>query len=409
MTRKPKRRRRQGLSMQTWGFVTLPLLLAVILGCWRQQIHSPPLAIIEQPWLNAGPDLPSRDGDVDAVVGLSQVLAGEAPKRTPGRPLNILVLSGGGKYGAFTAGVLVGWTASGQRPVFDVATGISSGAIVATLAFLGPKYDDKLRNGFTVLRRSDLFVWRPIRGLIRGTGLMSAAPLEELLAREITPEVMAELQQAYHEGRRLYIGTGNLITNRFTVWDLTAIAASGRPDAPVLVRKILLASSSVPGVVTPVEFDVEVNGIRYRELHGDAGNMAQAFVRTPGPIPTGSTFWILSAGKVYRDPLKDRPRVFGLLGGGVSNALYALFRSDLVKLYALCAVTGSQFRLIALPQDFPAETSSFAFDPEELQRMFWLGYQMAASGQEWRSVPPDTLPGEATPPRTGLQFVTSRP
>jgi hypothetical protein len=346
---------------------------------------------------------------VEAVLGLSQVLSGQPPKLEAGRPLNILVLSGGGKYGAFTAGVLVGWTASGQRPIFDVATGISSGAIVATLAFLGPKYDDKLRNGFTRLQRSDLFVWRPIRGLIRGTGLMSAAPLEELLAREITPEVMCELQQAYVQGRRLYIGTGNLITNRFTVWDLTAIAASGRPDAPVLVRKILLASSAVPGVVTPVEFDVEVNGVRYRELHGDAGNMAQAFVRTPGPIPAGSTFWVLSAGKVYRDPLQSRPRVFGLLSGGVSNALYALFRSDLVKLYALCAVTGSQFRLIALPQDFPAQTSSFAFEPQELQRMFWLGYQMAVSGQEWRSVPPDTLPGEATPPRTGFQFVTPRP
>lgn len=409
MTVKPKRRPARWLFGWRPGWRCVPLVLAAVLGCWRPEVYPPPLAVIEQPWLNAGPSSPSRDGDVEAVLGLSQVLAGEPPKRDAGRPLNVLVLSGGGKYGAFTAGVLVGWTASGQRPVFDIATGISSGAIVATLAFLGPKYDDKLRNGFTRLRRSDLFVWRPVRGLIRGTGLMSAAPLEDLLAREITPEVMCDLQQAYADGRRLYIGTGNLITNRFTVWDLTAIAASGRPDAPVLIRKILLASSAVPGVVTPVEFDVEVNGIRYRELHGDAGNMAQAFVRSTGPIPAGSTIWVLSAGKVYRDPLKSRPRVFGLLGGGVSNALYALFRSDLVKLYALCAVTGSQFRLIALPQDFPAETSSFAFEPEELQRMFWLGYQMAVSGQEWRSVPPDTLPGEATPPRTGFQFVTPRP
>ncbi|MEJ5275100.1 MAG: patatin-like phospholipase family protein [Thermogemmata sp.] len=409
MAAKPRHQPKGVMSYGTAAQLVVIGVGAALVGCWRTEIHPPPLAIIEQPWLNVGPTSPSRDGDVETVVGLSQVLTGEAPKRAAGRPLNILVLSGGGKYGAFTAGVLVGWTASGQRPVFDVATGISSGAIVATLAFLGPKYDDKLRNGFTTLRRSDLFVWRPIRGLIRGTGLMSAAPLEELLAREITPELMSELQQAYHDGRRLYIGTGNILTNRFTVWDLTAIASSGRPDAPVLVRKILLASSAVPGVVAPVEFDVEVNGVRYRELHADAGNMAQAFVRTTGPIPAGSTIWVLSAGKVYRDPLKDRPRVFGLLGGGVSNALYALFRSDLIKLYALCAVTGSQFRLIALPQDFPAETSSFAFDPEELQRMFWLGYQMAASGQDWRSVPPDTLPGEASPPRTGFQFVTPRP
>lgn len=401
----PLRGKRYWRLLQPWGWL-VPLLLAAVLGCWRQEVTPPPAAIVAQPWYNVGETMPARDGDTEAVTGLSQVLAGAAPPREAGRPLNILVMSGGGKYGAFTAGVLVGWTASGQRPVFDVATGISSGAIVATLAFLGPKYDEWLKNGFTMLRRQDLFVWQPVRGLIRGTGLMSAAPLERLLARAITPEVMEELRAAYAEGRRLYIGTGNILTNRFTVWDLTAIAASGRPDAPLLVRKILLASCSAPGVVAPVEFDVEVNGVRYRELHADAGNIVQAFVRSPGPIPAGSTIWVLSAGKVYRDQLEGRPRVFGLIGTAVSNALYALFRSDLVKLYALCAVTGSQFRLIALPQDFPVTPGSFAFDPEESQRMFWFGYQMAVRGGEWRPVPPETLPGEASPPRIGFQYFT---
>jgi hypothetical protein len=317
-------------------------------------------------------------------------------------------MSGGGKYGAFTAGALAGWTKSGTRPTFDVATGISSGAITAALAFIGPKNDEKLTKYFTTLHRSDLFTWQPIRGLISGRGLMSPEPLERTIESEVNDEFMSDLRAAHTAGRRLYIGTGNLLTNRLAVWDLGAIACSGRPDATVLVRKILLASCCVPGAVRPVEIEIEVNGVRYNELHGDAGNFAQAFVRTPAGLPAGSNIWVLSAGKVYRDQLRKQPSVVRLLGAGISNSLYSLFRADLVKLYGLCAVTHSHFNLLFLPPEFRAETSSAAFDPEELTRMYWLGYQLAAGKGEWHTTPPDTLPGEENPPRTGVQFLTPK-
>src|SRR5262245_11627328 len=57
------------------------------------------------------------------------------------RAKNALVLSGGGMNGAYTAGVLKGWTASGDRPTFDVVTGISTGALIAPFALLGPEFD----------------------------------------------------------------------------------------------------------------------------------------------------------------------------------------------------------------------------------------------------------------------------
>jgi hypothetical protein len=394
------------------GFTTLlsliPLALAVVFGCSNKSVNIPPENIVAKPWLNVGEASPSHDADVETVSGLSQVLAGKPPTHLPGQPLNVLVMSGGGKYGAFTAGALAGWTQSGTRPTFDIATGISSGAVTATLAFLGPKYDHLLAENFTTLKRSDLFRWQPIRGLIKGTGLMTSEPLERILDRDVNEALMADLCEAHMSGRRLYIGTGNILTNRFAVWDLGAIACSGRPDALKLIRKILLASCSVPGVVRPVEFQVEVNGVCYTEWHGDAGNFAQAFVRSPGRIPAGSTFWVLSAGKVYRD-IQKKPTVFGLLGAAISNSLYTLFRADLIKLYALCAVTNSNFKLLVMPQDFHGETSSAAFDPAELTRMYWLGYQMAAGGCDvWLTTPPDTLSGEATPPRVGLEFITQR-
>jgi len=398
-------RQRLGLAALV-AFV--PLALALVIGCAGRKSHLviPPQELVVKPWTNLGEQVPSRDGDADSVAGLSEVLAGKPPTLHPGKPINILVMSGGGKYGAFTAGALVGWTALGTRPNFEVATGISSGAIVAVLAFLGPKYDDEMTRYLTTLRRQDIYAWKPIRGLCMGTGVMTPAPLEKVLERQINDELMCDLRAAHAEGRRLYVGTGNVLTNRLAVWDLGAIASSGRPDAAVLVRKILVASCAAPGVVTPVELTVEVNGVLYTELHADAGNLSQAFVRSPAGIPPGSTAWVLSAGKVYRDQLKERPRVFGLIGGAVSNSLYALFRADLVKLYALCAVTKSNFRLLALPQEFPVTPSAFAFDPEELVRLYNIGYQMVAGGQDhWRTTPPDTLQHEVTPPRTGLEFI----
>ena len=58
---------------------------------------------------------------------------------------HFLSISGGGDDGAFGAGLLVGWTARGDRPIFRVVTGISTGALSAPFAFLGPDYDDALK------------------------------------------------------------------------------------------------------------------------------------------------------------------------------------------------------------------------------------------------------------------------
>jgi hypothetical protein len=380
--------------------------LAVGAGCrGRDEPNAFPLHYVGKPWANVGETMPARDGDTDAVAGLSAVFAGQPPPQVPGRPMNLLIISGGGKYGAFTAGVLNGWTAAGDRPTFDVATGISSGALVATLAYLGPKYDQKMADYFTRLQRSDVYDLEIVRGLRSGKGIMNADPLVAILRGAIDQEFMCDLQAAHAEGRRLYVATAEVQTNRVAVWDIGAIASSGRPDARDLIVKILTAACIPPAVVNPVEIAIEINGVRYCEMHADGGNMVQSFVKTPAGLPPGSTVWALSAGKYYRDPPEKAPRILQLFGGAVSNALYALFRADLMKLYALCAVTKSNFRLLALPQDFKVSTSAFAFDPAELQRLYWVGYQMTARGAQWRTAPPDTLPGEASPPRTGTQFI----
>ena len=80
----------------------------------------------------------------------------QAGHRGPLPPAHFLALSGGGDNGAFGVGLLNGWTESGTRPEFKVVTGVSTGALIASLAFLGAKYDEQIRTIFTGVSSKDV-------------------------------------------------------------------------------------------------------------------------------------------------------------------------------------------------------------------------------------------------------------
>ncbi len=390
------------------------VMLAIAVGCKSQPpITTPSLELVEQDWLNA--DQPSADAypipeqtlvrDLSAALGSE---AGNTPPQAPptGRPLNAIILSGGGKFGAYSTGVIAGWTATGTRPTFDIATGVSTGAIIAPLVFLGPKYDEALKSYFTLYVREDLFDIKPIRGIRKSDALADPAKLKAIIDRQINDEFVADLAQAHREGRRLFVGTTNLMTHRLTVWDLTALAASCRPDSTDMVRKVIMAASSIPGFLPPVEFDITVNGVCYHELHGDAGNVTQGFIRTANGLPPGSNVYVICAGYLHTPPRTERPGFFGLVSRGVSDSLDALFRADLVNLYSLCAATRSKFHLISMPPTLKTTGGSMSFHLDEALQMYQVGYQMGTSGPAWRVTPPGCQPGEGAIPRTGLHFVT---
>ena len=83
---------------------------------------------------------------------------------------NLLAISGGAEDGAFGAGLLVGWSDAGTRPVFDLVTGVSSGALIAPFAFLGREHDDQLREIFTRYGRKDIFTYN-VSGVLEGSAL----------------------------------------------------------------------------------------------------------------------------------------------------------------------------------------------------------------------------------------------
>ena len=359
-------------------------------------------------------------GDSKLIYETAQKVAAKVRKLAPpeqlARKRSVLCLSGGGSYGAFSAGILCGWTASGDRPGcngrpnFDVVTGISTGALIAPLAFLGPEYDDQMRKFYTTVEKRDIYKSRPIRGLF-SIALADNAPLIELVSGMLTPEVIQKVAEEHRKGRRLYIGTTELEGKRFVFWDLGEIAGRNCPGDRELILKILIGSAAIPGFFPPSKIPVTVDGKTYVELHGDGGTSMSIFFRPPWIPPeqrnpegfdlAGVDLYMIVAGKIYADATPLKERSLSIATSSVTTALYGQARGDLQRMFLVSILTGMNYNLTSIPPDFPAPTSATTFEIQPMTEMFNEGYRMASSGQAWQHTPPGVGPGESPLKRQG--------
>src|SRR5260370_5399094 len=210
----------------------------------------------------------------------------------PLAPAGFLAISGGGDFGAFGAGLLIGWTEHGQRPEFKLVTGVSAGALIAPFAFLGPTYDDVLRTVCSSLGPRDVYHPRNLLAAFSSDAFADNSPLAAIIAKYVTRDLLVSVAREYAKGRLLLIGTTNLDSRQPVVWNMGEIASSTDPRALDLFRKLMLASTAIPGIFPPVMIDVEVDGKRYQEMHVDGGVMTQVFLSPPTLVhelndPTG--------------------------------------------------------------------------------------------------------------------------
>ena len=179
----------------------------------------------------------------------------------------VLALSGGGEDGAFGAGALVGWSARGDRPDFDLVTGISTGALIAPFAFMGQDYDDVLTQVFTQMDASDIMRLRPFQAVF-SDALYDTTPLAELIAEFTPPAFLQAVAKRHAAGNNLLVVTSELDSARASVWDMGAIAQAGQYD---LFRSIMRASAALPGLFPPVNLSFTSGGQTYSETHIDGG------------------------------------------------------------------------------------------------------------------------------------------
>jgi predicted patatin/cPLA2 family phospholipase len=315
------------------------------------------------------------------------------------RPLpdtNYLAISGGADDGAFGAGVLVGWSEHGTRPTFKGVTGVSAGALVAPFAFAGPEYDSALSKIFTTIEQRDVFASRPIFAAVASDAMADTAPLSNLIARYMDERLAADIAREYARGRLLFIATTNLDAGQSVIWNIGAIAQSGRPEALDLIRRILLASASIPAFFPPVMFDVSYNGKPYQELHVDGGAIAQAFLYPPsiavgrlgGIGPARSrTAYIIRNGKLRVDAEQTERRTLSIATRAVSTLTASSGVGDLYRIYTTTKRDGVQFRLAFIPNDF-TEPHLSEFDRTYMNRLFDYARAKARSGYPWLKAPP---------------------
>lgn len=310
-------------------------------------------------------------------------------------PMTVLAISGGGSDGAFGAGVLNGWTETGTRPEFDIVAGISTGALIAPFAFLGPDFDDELKTNYTAVTDKDIFRKRDIFGILnRWDSAMDTGPLLRMIHRQFDETVLTRIAEEHRRGRRLYVGTTDLDAQALVAWDMGAIATSGQPGARDLFCRVLLASASIPGAFPPVEIEVEADGRRYREMHADGGCVTQVFgMGLIGKLMAMSgraegRMYVLRNSQFAREWEVTKRTLPAISGRAIGTLIKSNGLGDMYRSYVASLAEGVDFNMVAIPSTFVPGEKEGMFDPLYMNRLYQEGYQLALSGNAWQKEPP---------------------
>lgn len=386
------------------------VVLHILAGCAAQLVRTPvPLSLVNEAQVEDLPDV-RYWGDALPKNIRSRIAESFEQTKTK-RPhlfkngrrqsAHFLALSGGGSDGAFGAGLLVGWSKSGKRPEFDLVTGISTGALAAPFAFLGPAYDQQLQEVYTRYATKDLVTPQVVAGLLGAASVADASKFETVIARYIDQDLLKAIALEHDRGRRLLIGTTNVDAERPVVWDMGLIAKRRNPQALRLFRKIIQASASIPAVFPPVVVDVTAGGQTLQELHVDGGTTGQVFFLPPQFLLSSVAppnvrkslkkvplnLYIIMNTRLSPNYEQTKATTTGLAKRTLLTLIKQQAISDLYKLYVEAKNNGIAYRMASVPDSFnkiPKEP----FDRVYMKALFDKGFSLAQNGYSWATKPP---------------------
>jgi predicted acylesterase/phospholipase RssA len=365
------------------GFLALFLLAACSSPPERTlSLHAPLYATLPNGYEPLNPTQPSSIyAAVTAVPGDNVIRYLE---RKRGHALNLLSLSGGGQNGAFGAGFLLGWRESGRRPQFDIVGGVSTGALLATHAFLGTPADDAtLEEMYTQITSADIYTDRGIFGLLSADSLKDTAPLRAMIAKYITAETLKRVAAAYDENRMLVVGTTNIDYAQTWVWNMTMIAKAGQLE---LYRDVLLASASFPIVFPPVEIDG----------HLFVDGAARSNVVVPGmggqqkpnpPLYGPGNLYLIDNGRVTEPPQALIRALGPVAATTISVMMEQSMQTAVTRSYFGTRMLGYSFNMVGIPDDVNIGNDPLAFDPTQMRAAFDAGRALGAQDNPWQNTP----------------------
>lgn len=312
------------------------------------------------------------------------------------KDVNYLVLSGGGAAGAFSVGALKAWSDRGGRPEFDIVSGVSTGALIAPCAFLGRTYDDTLVDLYTSGVAKELVDADFLPKGLLGSSLLKEAPLRRMVERYLTPDILAKVATEHRKGRRLFVLTTNLDSQRAVIWNMGAIANSVRPDALKLFQDVIIASASIPGIFPAVLIKATAGGQTFEEMHSDGGSSSQVLTIPEGWIvnpqndawPRGLklNMYVIVNNALMPEFSTTTNNTLAVMARAGTALIKAQTRSALVATYVYAQKNGIRFRVASIDAQIPY-TMTDPFNTDYMPAVYNLGYAKMASGSLWKDKP----------------------
>ena len=393
-----------GLKKHLLFSITVILALTLCSGCATIR-HPVPKDLVAKATVDDMADVRMIGGmpnpllQESIIKSVDEESPGEFPKELDGTKVYpVLALSGGSANGAYGAWLLKGWSEEGTRPVFKVVTGVSTGAITAPFAFLGKEYDGELEKLYTTMSTRDVMTGKGPLRILFGDSLMSNSPLKRQIDQAVTEKVLKRIAIEHDKGRRLFVGTTYLDTQRFVIWDMGAIAKKGNLK---LFKQVILASDAVPIMFPPVLIHVETGGVSYDEMNVDGGTITQMF----------TLYKVLEsaegiAKKLNVDTSKIKSKVYLIRNGYVTPGYGVVKDSlpsiaerafdtminnqgigDTYRIYVFMEKRGNDYNLAFIPPEFRPEKKE-EFDIHAMRELYSRGYKDAVGGYKWHKVPP---------------------
>lgn len=370
--------------------------------------------LMPHPWGAMDADKLQKDADSDLEISITESLLAEDPNEfdldNDGvMEYKILALSGGGSNGAFGSGILCGWTRAKNRPDFKIVTGVSTGALQATVAFLGPDYDYALKEVYTEYGTDEIYRKRPALLSLSRDALNSSWPLKKIIDSYVDEKMLADVAAKHAKGRRLFVGTTNIDSQEFVIWDMGKIASSKRKGYLELYRNVLLASASIPVLFPPVYFEVENKGKKYYEMHYDGGAYGNVLFSTllldfkdaldgigANPANVKIELYIIDNGKslLKLERSEVAPKIGSIASVTINNLFNITVSASLYRIYALSSRYGVDFNLATIGKNAGLSLDPMDFDKKPMQRLFNYSYELSRNGYEWVKVPPGVNPDE---------------
>ena len=327
-------------------------------------------------------------------MAVSRNLQGDRPV------VDYLALSSGAGDGAFGAGLLAGWTKRGDRPKFEVVTGVSAGALSAPFVFLGPEYDRVLLEIWTKYDTAALATPQILAGLFGAESFANSTPLRKLIAKYVTRTLLDRIAKEYRSGRILLVGTTNLDAQRPVMWNMGEIAANPGAYPVELFQQVVLASASIPGAFPPVHIKVRVGDRILEEMHVDGGPTRQVFVAPANlslrafdklyPTTPIRRIYVIKNGKLNPEYEAVQANTLSISARSLFTITKSQSIGDINRIYSMAERDGAEFRLAAIPADFNVKPTEI-FDPVYMKQLYEVGYQMGRVGNTWMRRPPEDI------------------